>query len=241
MDLVAELDLDVLLHSIVARAVRLLRATSGGLHLYQAAQDLLEWTTVVGPDKPAPGVVLHRGEGLAGRIWETGQPIIVDDYHRWEGRSPAFDGFAWTAVVGVPVRWGEEFLGVLDVVSEPPRRFEARDAELLSLFASQAAIAIRNARMLATADAQRRRAEALARATASLTSTLEQERLLENILEAAIRAIPAAERGRILLTTDQAEDPPVRVGVGYAPSRPRRMRFRVRMNIWHRWCAWQPL
>ena len=199
MDLVAELDLDVLLRSIAAQAVQLLGGTSGGLHLYQPDKDALKWTTVVGPNKPPAGIILRQGEGLAGRIWQTGKPLIVDDYRRWEGRAAAFDGYPWTAVVGVPVRWGDEFLGVLDIVAEPPRRFTAADAELLTLFAGQAAIAIRNARMLATAEEQRRRAEALVQATTSLTSTLERELLLENILNAAIRAIPAGEKGQILL------------------------------------------
>jgi two-component sensor histidine kinase len=49
--------------------------------------------------------------------------------------------------MGVPIRWGDEFLGVLNVVGDSPRTFFQADAELLSLFATQVAIAIRNARL----------------------------------------------------------------------------------------------
>jgi signal transduction histidine kinase len=215
VDLMAELDLDVLLRSIVSRAIQLLGGTSGGLHLYRPEEDALEWTTVVGPNKPAAGVKLRRGEGLAGRIWETGRPLIIDDYRRWEGRASAFEGFAWTAVVGVPVRWGDEFLGVLDIVGEEPISFNKVDAETLSLFASYAAIAIRNAQILATAEEQRRRAEALAQATMSLTSTLDLGLLLDNVLAAAVRAIPAAEKGGILISDEDTGRLRVDAVLGY--------------------------
>ncbi|RLC64906.1 MAG: hypothetical protein DRI48_07300, partial [Chloroflexi bacterium] len=48
---------------------------------------------------------------------------------------------------GVPVHWGTDFLGVLIVGSDTPAAFSPADAELLNLFAPQAAIAIRNARL----------------------------------------------------------------------------------------------
>ena len=78
---------------------------------------------------------------------ETGEPIIVDDSWRWEGQSDAWEGYPFAAIVGVPVRWGDEFLGVLNVNADTPRAFSPADAELQSLFATQAAIAIRNARL----------------------------------------------------------------------------------------------
>jgi two-component sensor histidine kinase len=106
----------------------------------------------IGSHLAPTGSVLHRGEGLAGKIWETGEPLIVDDYQQWEGRVSAYEGYPFTAIVGVPVRWGatgagEEFLGVLNVNADPTRTFSPADAELLSLFATQAAIAIQNAQL----------------------------------------------------------------------------------------------
>jgi two-component system, sensor histidine kinase PdtaS len=93
------------------------------------------------------GTVRRRGEGVSGKVWETGQPLIVDDYRTWEGRMIAYDGYAFTAVVAVPIRWGQDFLGVLNVNAGPPHTFSPADADLLGLFATQAAIAIRNAQL----------------------------------------------------------------------------------------------
>ena len=145
LELTAELDLDSLLHSIVSQAVELVGGTAGGLYLYRPDLDVLVWVMAVGPHLVPVESVLQRGEGLSGRVWETSEPLIVDDYQQWEGRATAYEGYPWTAVVGVPVRWGEKFLGVLNVLADPPHTFSPADAELLGLFATQAAIAIRNA------------------------------------------------------------------------------------------------
>jgi PAS domain S-box-containing protein len=164
LEITAELDVDALLHSIVSRAIELLRGRSGGIYLYRAEQDVLEWMVGLGPDLAPVGTVLRRGEGLSGQVLESGEAMIVDDYQRWEGRAPAYAeaGYPWTAVVAVPVRWGEEFLGVLNVLADPPRTFSAADVELLGMFATQAAIAMRNAQLYDAAQrelAERKRAE----------------------------------------------------------------------------------
>ncbi len=147
LEITAELDLDALLRSIVSRAVELVGGDSGGLYLYRPERDVLEWTMAVGPHLAPIGTVLRRGEGLSGKVWETGQPLIVDDYQHWEGQAAIYEGYPFKATVGVPIRWGEKFLGVLDVLADPRHTFSPADAELLGLFATQAAIAIENARL----------------------------------------------------------------------------------------------
>jgi PAS domain S-box-containing protein len=147
LELTAQLDLTTLLRSISARAVELVGGAGGGVYLYQPDKDGLEWTMSVGFNTSLLGTVLRRGEGVSGKVWESDQPLIVDDYRHWEGRAAVYDGYPFTAVVGVPIRWGKEFLGVLNVNAGPPHTFSPADADLLSLFATQAAIAIRNARL----------------------------------------------------------------------------------------------
>jgi PAS domain S-box-containing protein len=147
LKLIAQLDLDTLLHSIVSWAVELLGGTGGGLYLYRPDQDVLEWVVSIGPTAAPAGVILRRGEGLSGKILDTGKPAIVNDYRHWEGRSDAWEDYSLAAGVSVPVRWGQEFLGVLNVNAMTTGAFSPADAELLSLLATQAAIAIRNARL----------------------------------------------------------------------------------------------
>jgi two-component sensor histidine kinase len=147
IDIAAELDLDTVLRSVVNRARDLLKGNRGGLFLYQPDRDLLKWTVPPDFGQPVGDIVLQRGEGLAGKVWETGSTMVVDDYNQWPGRTSAAAKLPIAAIVGAPVRWGEVFLGVLVVISDTPATFVQSDAELLEMFAIQAAIAIRNARL----------------------------------------------------------------------------------------------
>jgi PAS domain S-box-containing protein len=204
LELTAQLDLDTLLHSIASRAIELLGGTKGGLYLYRPEQDVLEWAVAIGPDLAPTGAILHRGEGLSGRVWETGEPLIVSDYQHWEGKPALYEDYPWTAVLGVPVRWGEEFLGVLDVLADSPRIFSRADAELLGLLATQAAIAIQNARLFEREREQRELAEALEEAAATVSSTLDLEQVLDHILEQVERVVAGDAFSVILIQDDVA-------------------------------------
>jgi len=173
LELTAELDLDSLLHSIVSQAVELVGGAGGGLYLYRPDLDVLVWVTAVGPYLVPIGSVLRQGEGLSGRVWETSEPLIVDDYQQWEGRAAICEGYPSKAVVGMPVRWGEKFLGVLNVLADPPHIFSPADAELLGLFATQAAIAIRNACFFEEIEERRLYLEGVLRAAPDAVVTLD--------------------------------------------------------------------
>ncbi len=181
LGLAAELDLDDLLHSIVSRAVELLGGYSGAIDLYRPDLDVLEWIVSVGIDQSPLTAFLHRGEGLCGKVWESGEPLIVNDYHHWEGRAAGWEDHPFQALMAVPVYWAEEFLGVLEVSAVPPRTFSPADSELLSLFANQAAIAIRNVRLY---DDARSRAERLAvvnHVARAVGATLDLDHLMETV------------------------------------------------------------
>ncbi len=182
LEVVAELDVEKLLHSIVTRAVGLLDGQGGGLYLYRAERDELEQTVVIGQDVSSTEDRIFRGRLLAGRIWESRAELIVDDYARWVGRESDSSSSSWRAVVGVPVRWREEFLGVLFVISDRVSAFTEPDANLLSLFANQAAIALVNARLFTAERRRRDEAETLRAVSNALASTLEQKQVLELIL-----------------------------------------------------------
>ncbi|MBL7164423.1 MAG: PAS domain S-box protein [Anaerolineales bacterium] len=159
-DLMTQLELETLLHSIASYAVELLSGNGGGLYLYRPERDVLEWSVAVHPDAAPIGTILQRGEGLSGKVLEKDAPLIVEDYKHWEGRTASFEDYPRTAIVAAPVRWGKEFLGVLNVLSDSPGAFSSDDAELLSLFASQAGIAIENARLY---DSERKQRDELER------------------------------------------------------------------------------
>ncbi len=148
LEISTQLDPQVVLCTIIERATLLLGAQMGGLYL--VAQDNQEVQLVAGYKMPESltGSTLKMGEGLAGRVAETGEALFVDDYHTWPGRSTVFDAVEFQRVLAVPLKTNTTVIGVLDVFdndrSDP---FEQEEVRLLTLFADQASNAVQNARL----------------------------------------------------------------------------------------------
>jgi len=204
LEITTELDLDTLLHSIVSRAMGLVGGTAGGLYMYRPDLDVLVWVVAAGPHLTPAGTILHWGEELSGKVWETGEPIIVDDYQQWEGQETIYVGYPFRAIVAVPVHWGGKFLGVLNVFADTPHTFSPADAELLGLFAIQAAIAIGNASFFEGEQEERELTEALGEAAAVISSTLDPDQVLDRILEQVSRVVSNDATNIMLIEGDQA-------------------------------------
>jgi two-component system cell cycle sensor histidine kinase/response regulator CckA len=147
LEVASRLDLAQLLPTIVERAALLLHATGSGMYLYQPTSDTLEHVVAYGRSEEFIGHTLRRGEGVSGRVLDSGEPMTVDDYHHWPSRSPVFESQDVGAVLSVPVKWGERVLGVIDLQRDAGAAFSAEDIRLLTLFANQAAIALANAQL----------------------------------------------------------------------------------------------
>jgi PAS domain S-box-containing protein len=205
LELASELELDIVIHSIVARAIELVNAEAGGLFLVRPERGVLELTTVVGSGNlPPPGSTLEPGGGMAGKIWASGKPCIVGNYQEWDGRSSSFTPYDLHSSVGVPICWGDQCLGVLNINTTHPRAFSQNDVELLSLFATQSAIAIRNAQLLKTEREQRELAEALEEAASAVGSTLDPDQVLDRILEQVARVVSGDAFNIMLIEDDIA-------------------------------------
>jgi diguanylate cyclase (GGDEF)-like protein len=147
--LATEQDMPALLRAAVEHATRLLGAPSGNIFLAdRAAGDLV--LTVAKGTSIQPGLRLRLGEGMAGRVAQTLEPLVVDDYRTWEHRSPQFTPSEPGAIVQVPMLFAGELVGVLTVADlwGAKRTFSEADARLLTLLAGQAASAVHNARLL---------------------------------------------------------------------------------------------
>jgi GAF domain-containing protein len=147
VDLGSSRDRDSLLRSIVDRAQGLVHGTMAGLYL-KREDGKLELVLASGMLATYVGAVLGPGEGVAGTVAATKEPILLDDYRTWPGRARVFSTAGIGSVVCVPILWREEALGSLFVDHEVPGRFGAADLETVRLFAEQAAVAIANARLI---------------------------------------------------------------------------------------------
>lgn len=149
-ELSRELDLETLLHSIVARAVDLLNATNGELALFDPDQELLRIQVSYNMDQDYTGTRLHIGEGAMGHAAATQQPLVLANYQQWSEGMPLYTGMPPQAVVAVPLSAGSQLVGAISIgTAHVGHTFTPTDIELLQLFAHQATIAIQNARLFA--------------------------------------------------------------------------------------------
>lgn len=105
------------------------------------------------------------GDGAAGMIAQSGNPLLVVDYENWRGRSAVRPGPAeWSSMIGAPMLFQEEVLGVIcGVRFRGGQPFEISELELLRLFSTQAAAAYRNIRLREDISAGRQRLQDLSR------------------------------------------------------------------------------
>ena len=184
-------DIPVLLETIVQRAANLVGTQMGGLYLIKPDGQTLELVVCHNLPDDYLGVTLHLGEGLAGRVAQTGKPMAIEDYQHWEKRAAMYATARLRRVLGVPLKVGDTVIGVIDVTDDKTvGPFGEDEIRLVSLFADQAALAVENARLYQAEREQRELAETLCEVGATLTSTLQVDEILDRLLEHLSRVVP---------------------------------------------------
>lgn len=198
--LATEYELDALLKTIVKSAAGLLGASAGGLYLYDPANKELEVVFSNDPSIPI-GTRLKLGEGLAGQVAQSGQPLRVDDYSKWEKRSLKYAGTIVRAVLEAPLRYGGDLIGVLVAheMGASKRKYSKEDERLLSLFASQAAGAIKSARLRQEISNRLRRLQSLRLVEQAIAGNQDLRLTLNILLDQAFLQLNADAASILLL------------------------------------------
>jgi PAS domain S-box-containing protein len=148
LGVMGRLDIMELLEAIVERSLRLIGASYGWVYLVAPEKDALEVKVGTGLFHQYVGLRLKPGEGLAGKVWQMGQPMAVEDYHHWSGRSQQYEKEQIGSAMGVPLKSGSEVVGITGLArtpSEPP--FRQDEIDLMGRLAQLASIALENARL----------------------------------------------------------------------------------------------
>jgi GAF domain-containing protein len=139
------------LQSIVDATAALFGAEAASIALHDPATDRLVFEVAAGEEgRGVVGLAIGSGEGVAGFVFSTGQPMALADVAADArfGRSAAEQtGYVPRSLVAVPLADDEGVLGVLEVLDKRDGGFDLRDVELASVFARQATVAIRSSRL----------------------------------------------------------------------------------------------
>ncbi len=149
-DLAGEFEREPLLERILVNAVRLLGCQSGSICTIDEDARLYRKEVDLGVGCRS-GELFPLDEGVTGAVVRARGVVFFDRYSTVPGgHISTTDQRHSRAVIGVPIRFKSRLIGAFVVFgAEDDRTFDARDAELLELFAIHAAIAIVNSRLKA--------------------------------------------------------------------------------------------
>jgi diguanylate cyclase (GGDEF)-like protein len=186
LDLLNQQEPELLLNNIVGRAASLVNTQHGFIFLAKDGFLTLraatrEFSQNIGNSEPIPG------SGVLERVWKDKKAFCIEDYQQWEFRDPSYESEYLHAVAGVPIKAGEDIIGVLEVANtKDTRTFSSDEVEILDRFATLAALVLNNAQLYGAAQhelAERKNTEEELRlANQKLHSQLLEIQALESIL-----------------------------------------------------------
>lgn len=148
------LDLPQLLDIIAELAAQLTHTASASVLLLDEASKELRFVAVTGRHSASlKPVVVPMDRSIAGTVVRENRPLLIRDVRadpRWYQEADQASGFDTRSIIAVPLQLRGEVIGVVEAVNKQGDSDMAwDDVEILSTLATQAAIAVNNARLLA--------------------------------------------------------------------------------------------
>ena len=149
--LTSTFNMDQILIIILKRLSELIKAKNWTLFLLDSKSRKLYFEVVVGLDKGSlADVRIQLGEGIAGTVAQTGEPILVPDVQkdpRFSNRVDDLTGFVTRSIICLPLKMQGSVIGVIEIINpEDTSLFQENYMPLLTILADYVAIAIHNAR-----------------------------------------------------------------------------------------------
>jgi signal transduction histidine kinase/putative methionine-R-sulfoxide reductase with GAF domain len=226
-------DLDALLALIIAKVTELMEADRSTL--FVVTEDGQQLWSKVSQGSARIEIRLAVGEGIAGWVAQKRGIVNIPDAYVDQRFQPAIDlktGYRTHSILAVPMLGAlGGLVGVLQVLNKQDGPFTQADEELLLALASQAAIAIENARLYhsvvqqnqelsrARRDLERRTRElnALYEVEKELSAALDLDDLLSRILAQAITVLGGGAGSIALVEADSS----LRFRTVHGPAAPR--------------------
>src|SRR6266849_2216841 len=155
----------------------------------------------IGWDQKSDGVRVPIGTGLIGTAAKEKRPVYVPDVTKDPRYLPCSKKTA--SELAIPLMVRDEVVGVLDCQSENVDHFDSETIDLLTLFSTQASMALQNARLYSL---ERRRAsqlEAINTVARETTVVLDVKELLS---KACAKIRPAFEVSHVSMLVKEEED-----------------------------------
>jgi len=146
-------DLDKLLQLIIESATGVVRAEAASLLLLDPTTNTLYFKVTTGAKgEEVKEFRIKIGQGIAGHVAETGQPLLIADAqqdNRWMREISDSIDYETRSMACVPLKINNRTIGVVQVINKKDKtQFTHADMDVLEEFSSLAALAIGSARSL---------------------------------------------------------------------------------------------
>ncbi len=193
-------DLDEVLQHILVIARDYFHLQNVAILLLDQDTDQLRTRSQIGCEHGLDDVRVSIGEGLIGTAAKKKRPLYVPDFSKEKLYKPW--GKKTRSELAIPLMVRDEVVGVLDCQSENPDHFDSETVDLLTLFSTQASMALQNARLYSL---ERRRAsqlEAINAVAQETTVVLDVKELLSKV-SAKIRTAFQVSHVSVLVKEDE--------------------------------------
>lgn len=176
---------------------------------------------------------LKKGEGIAGRVWEEGKPLLIpdtgssEDYLRISQKRPPVPA----TLISVPINDSSEVFGVIN--AQRPLTagvYEEEELNLLTLIGIQTAGTLRNVRLVSDLQDQIRSIRSAQEIGNIIVSTFDVDTVLRLIVR-GIRDVTGADACSIMLLDETGEHLFIRASEGIPEDIVQSVRIRKGENI----------
>jgi len=190
------LELVPLMRRIISAAAHALHAEAGMLALLDGSNSLTLRAVTGAIPRDLIGTQLETEQSLIGWVIRHGRAELVTDPStdpRVSSGHPAIPvGFVPRALLAAPLVTKGRVIGAVEIANKRDDVFNQEDLHLLEALAVPAAAAIENARLYERLLGQAMQHETVVRVSKALSSAVDVETILQEVVESALLAIPAA-------------------------------------------------
>jgi diguanylate cyclase (GGDEF)-like protein len=174
-------DLDEVLQRILGIAHDYFHLRNVAIGLLDKQSQQLYIRSQIGWDEGQDKIRMPIGEGITGAAALKKQPVYAPDV----SKDPRYFCSAKTtrSELAIPLMVRDEVVGVLDCQSDRVDHFDSETIDLLTLFSTQASIALQNARLYSLEQQRARQLQAINAIAQQTTAVLDLEDLLEKVCQ----------------------------------------------------------
>lgn len=144
-----------LFDSILTRAENLVDTKHGYIDLLTSDSQTVEQVIGHGVFKQMDGTIVPKGQGVDGLVLATGTTKWVDNYQEWPDRIQNYAAAGFQALAAIPLSMNGRVVGIIGVAhTDPERKFSAAQLEILEQLSELTVLAMENARLYQTVQAE---------------------------------------------------------------------------------------